>query len=250
MLTSDQAGVVCFGALIERNRSYLTVKFQSLDILTKACRGQGNHHFGLLNDSCYRQIGPYAELEDRDLLDELRKTFEGYTECSAVVVVSGELPLSFANIGRVPVSINVYGSREHKDAIGNGLESFDLYLQNPESVPTEIIYDNPHVLGGVDQTMIGGFSEEFRWRSVMRLIICNFMPLEHEMLQLIRWSFESGLSKGITKMNHSKALYMAKGALLDWAAQNHVEVEKMAGGAIISNLELAPCPCSDCTSQS
>lgn len=201
-----------------------------------------------MNDSSCRQIVPYAELEDKDLLNELRGIFEGYAECSAVAVVSGELPLSFANIGRVPVSINLYGPQKHKDAMGDALQVFDLYLQNPESVRAGIFYDNPHVLGSVDQKWIGQVSEEFRWRSAMRLIIYNFMPLEHETLQLI--SFESGMAKEETKMNHSKAVDMAKGALQDWVTQNHVEVEKLGEGAIPPDLELAPCPCLDCTSRS
>lgn len=180
-----------------------------------------------MNDSSCRQIVPYAELEDKDLLNELRDVFEGYAECSAVAVVSGKLPLSFANIGRVPVSINLYGPQKHKDAMGDALQVFDLYLQNPESVRAGIFYDNPHVLGSVDQKWIGQFSEEFRWRSAMRLIIYNFMPLEHETLQLIKPSFESGMSKEETKM-----------------------VEKLGEGAIPPDLELAPCPCLDCTSRS
>jgi hypothetical protein len=56
------------------------------------------------------------------------------------------------------------------------------------------------------------------------------MSLEHEILQLIQSSSESGNEKETTKINHAKAVEMVKEKLVDCASKNHVEEEMMARG--------------------
>ena len=46
----------------------------------------------------------------------------------------------------VRVNINLYGDRNHASAVGRGLSMHKAYLQRPDQLRKDVVYDNPHIL--------------------------------------------------------------------------------------------------------
>ena len=48
--------------------------------------------------------------------------------------------------GSFKVNVNVYGRREDSEAIGKVLSDAEVFLQDPEILQDEMVYQNPHIL--------------------------------------------------------------------------------------------------------